>query len=310
LVLVLAVLAGCADTAESDRSIETFEITVATPSSETDVPPQPRTVQFLGPGRGESALITDGSDNGLVVDAGADSNATRVRGAMARTAVESYDLWITGFNETRLGGAPTLVRERPPENIGFNGLTTSSPVYDRFLRAVVAVGRQYVLFGERNPFRYARAGGRLAVLAPPEDDLADGDPAHNELVVTYEAHDTAVLWLGDPGQAERQWLLENDETALDASVLVLSAGASPTDRLLDAVDPETVVVQGSEGANRTVAAVEDAGADVYRPGIEGTVTLRIRADGPSVERGTPTPAVETTTPPPTATPSPGTTAAG
>jgi beta-lactamase superfamily II metal-dependent hydrolase len=307
LLIALTVVAGCAGTSGSDRSFETIELTVTTPSTDTTGPtrPQYRTVQFLGPGA--SAVITDGSNHSLVVDAGADPNATRVRRTLSRRGIETYDLWITGFNETRLGGAPTLVRERPPENIGFSGLTATTSVYDRFLRAVVDGGLQYVFFGVTERFAYGHEVGLVDVLAPPKEYLADRDPAHNELVLEYEADETTVVWVGDPGQAEQQWLLENADS-LEASVLVLSAGASPSDQLLDAVDPDTVVVQGRDGANRTAALVDDGATDVYRPGIEGTVTLRLRADGSNVERATPTPSAPTAKPPSTVTPRSGTTA--
>jgi beta-lactamase superfamily II metal-dependent hydrolase len=295
LVIALTLVAGCLGTAESERSVETVELTASTPVPHTVEPRESSTIRFLGPGPGESAVIADGSNVGIVVDTGADPNATSVRRALSRADIEYYDLWITGFNETRFGGAPSLVRTRPPSNIGFNGLTASKPLYNRFLHAVVATNRQHQLFGETSQFVYGQAGGTLSVLAPPESYLADRDPAHNEIVLRYDAHEITVLWLGDPGKQETQWLLAQRGGELNASVLVLSAGATPSDRLLSSVDPETVVVQGREGANRTAELVGDASVDVYRPGIEGTVTLRIVEDDPTVHTTLGTPPTVTPT---------------
>lgn len=301
-LVVLVLTIGCLGSVGPDRSMETVDLTIATPqaSTATERPVASSTVRFLGPGRGGSAVI-EADGGGIVVDAGADRNATALRRALARAGIDRYDLWITGFNRTRIGGAPALLAHRPPANIGFSGLTANTTGYHRFLRAVVDVERQYRLYRSTAPFSYSTAGGTVEVLSPPEAYLADGNPAHNEVVLAYTANGHRVLWAGDPGVPEERWLLNASDADLGADVLVLAAGATPSAALLDAVGPETVVVQGRAGANRTAERFRDRPATVHRPGIEGRLTLRLQENRTAVVTGTPTP-------PPATPPSTNTTA--
>jgi beta-lactamase superfamily II metal-dependent hydrolase len=291
LLVVLTVSAGCVGESDRDRSVETFELTVSTPPSQTaDLEAVPeRNVTFLGLAEGQSSLVVGPGGSAIVVDAGADPNASRILTALNASGVDYYDLWLTGFNRSRIGGAATLVRRRPPANVGFSGLTAPGEDYDQFLRAAVESDRQRALFGELNGFAYGHAGGLVDVLAPPRDYLADRAPAHNELVISYTAADTRVVWLGDPGRQEERWLLEEHDGSLEADVAVLAAGATPSAELLAALDPSIVVVQGTQHANRTVEAVRGADAEVYRPAREGAVTLRIGANDLGVRSANRTP---------------------
>jgi beta-lactamase superfamily II metal-dependent hydrolase len=289
-LVVLALTVGCLGSVGPDRSMETVDLTIATPQESTtsDRQFEPRTVRFLGPGSGGSAVIGE-NGSGLVVDAGADRNATAVRGALSRAGITAYDLWITGFNRTRLGGGPALLAHRPPANIGFSGLTANTSGYHRFLRAVVDAERQYRLYRSTAPFSYSTAGGTVQVVAPPPEYLADGAPAHNEVALAYTANGQRVLWVGDPGTHEERWLLNDSDADLGAAVLVLAAGARPSAELLDAVAPETVVVQGRTGANRTAERFTARPATVYRPAIEGPLTLRLHENRTVIGTDTPTP---------------------
>jgi beta-lactamase superfamily II metal-dependent hydrolase len=290
LLLATALTAGCTDTAGTDRSVETVEITVSTPAPTTPEPQPTRTVHFLALEEGASSLVVGERGSGIVVDTGSDPNATRVRRAMNRTGLEYYDLWLTGFNETRLGGAAALVRDRRPENIGFNGLTVQKSSYDAFLRAVVDVDRQRLLFDETASFSYFTASGSLQVLGPPSEYLAGGDHAQNELALAYESGETRVLWLGDPGRPEERWLLERSNHSLEADALVLAAGATPSSRLVEAVGPDSVVILGRAGANRTTEHLASTSSvEIHRPARDGRVTLRITEDGATMETGTRTP---------------------
>jgi competence protein ComEC len=233
-------------------------------------------MQVLALERGGTTLLVDDDGQGLVVDTGGDPNATRLRAALSTTGVTDYDLWLTGGDPEALGGAGALLRTSPPSDIGFNGITQNNSAYRRYLRGAVASDRQRNLFEEENGFTYIHSSGTVSVLAPPSDFLANGTPAHNRLVLTYTTGSTRVLWTGNLSRRQADWLTDTHDDALDATVLVVPANATLTPRLLDAIAPETVVIQG------TGDPVDNTTAAVYQTARDGTVTVDIAASGVTV----------------------------
>lgn len=278
---------GCLGGGTADKNNPIYTAKLETPSPSPSLEQRGETtathIHFIGVSRGESSFI-HGDGYLLVIDSGADPNATVVRRQVAqhnhqlsdqpRLRSNSYELWLQNVHQENIGGASALVSEYPTNGIGSNGLKGNTSEYTHLIQ--VTSNSSFRFFNKSAGFVYYRSGGIFRIHAPPTGYLANDSPAQNELIISFSAHNRTVLWLGNPGAQEEQWFQQQLNASFAPDVVVLSAGATPSRALLQDLRPEIIVIEGSEGINRTRDAISHTNVTVYEPSKSGTTTLNLK----------------------------------
>lgn len=290
--ILLLLTGGCVGGQSADeRDIATYEVKTPThPPTSTPVPSATELVA-LNLHRGDATLLRNG--NGvLLIDTGGDPNATRIRGWLSSAGVDRVDLLVaTGVAAGEIGGAAAVIEHHRPGAVLQNGLVTRSEAYHRYLRAVVRADRGGRLYRVTSRTGFQFGNGTVAVLAPPDPPLNDGQPADNVIVLAYELRGSRVLVLGDASRAEQRWLRNRSESNLRASVVVVDDPSVPTESLLRTADPELVIVGGN---GSTTANVPDGPWTIRRTATDGTIRVTVPLEA-TPSNGAP-PAPETATP--------------
>ena len=237
----------------------------------------------LDVGQGESVLLRCG-DCWTLVDCGGDSmdNAGDIAADYIRSmGGRKLDLLvITHFHDDHANGVSQLLERVPVDAIAFPAAAEESPLKGAILSA--AEEKQIALYEIGEDRTVTLEGESLRLFAP----LGAGETNEEGLSVLATSGDFDVLITGDMGGDVEQLLLEHTQLP---HVEVLVAGHhgskySTSPELLAAIQPETAVISvGADNryghpASETLERLSDAGTELYRTDLQGTVLIRARGN--------------------------------
>lgn len=255
-------------------------------------PPSALVVTILDVGQGDAILVQSPSGRAVLIDGGGnaggdrigwDVGLMRVVPALRRAGVRRLDVVILSHpHDDHVGGLVAVLENFPVGLVLDPGVVHPAPAYARLIRVAEA---------RRVSYRAARegvgldlgSGVGLTVLHPPDPaPRLEGEPAHAGAMVARLTYGmTAALLTGDIEAPVEQHLLDRG-TTLESQVLKVAhhgSRTSTTPAFLAKVRPGIAVV--SVGADNsfghphpgTLAALESAGATIYRTDRDGAVTL-------------------------------------
>lgn len=242
------------------------------------------TVAFLDIGQGDAILIRSPGGMTMLIDGGnSDRDADEVILPRLREwGAQRLDVMVsTQPDADHIGGLPGVLKKFPVANVALTGQLHTTQVYERFVTAIrdLGVNAIQVRTGTAIPFDPAL---KLEVLGPEDRFVQDPNDRNNaSIVIKMTYGQVSFLFTGDAESQEEQIILAS---GADVRSTVLKAGhhgsrTSTNGPFLEAVAPQIAVISAGEG-NRyghphqeVLDRLRDAGVQVYRTDLNGTVTI-------------------------------------
>jgi competence protein ComEC len=258
-VVALVALAGCTGALSGEAATPTATTDSPTAGSPTAAGAAATaangtlSVHFINVGQGASVLVEAPSGETMLVDTGDwRDDGDVVLDYLRERGVDRIDYLVTSHADAdHIGGHAAVIDyyETQAEGVGAvydPGIASSSATYDDYLDAVEA--HDVPLYETRAGDAIPLDGAGVDVLAPPASRLAGADANENSVVVRLAYGNTTFLLPGDGEAASEEYLLEEHELRLNATVL--SAGhhgseSSSSADLLAAVTPAVAVVSSA-----------------------------------------------------------------
>lgn len=255
----------------------------------------PTTVTVLDVGQGDAVLIGQDGRYCLIDTGPSDAKSDLVRDLQLAGVSRLEYLVLTHPHADHTGGAREVLRNFtvdqlivPPWDAQSSGETADWP---RGLFDLAAEqGTEILTAGDGTV--YPLGSGTLTVLQGGESELYDTDDSsahvnNASLCIMFEAGDFRYLSTGDAEIEAEQRLVDRYGKALQATLFKAGHHGSSTSSnefLLQVVQPQAVAI--SCGLNndyghphtRTLQRLTDAGAEIYRTDIMGTITFTYQDD--------------------------------
>ena len=237
-------------------------------------------VSFFDVGQGDSALISCGGVN-VLIDAGENNKGDDVLLKLSELGVEQLDYVIaTHAHSDHIGGLDTVINGIEVKNIIISDLpdkmVPNTKTYSDLVDAIIE--NEVNVIAAKAGEAYDIGEGKLTVLSPTTDEYKD----HNEwsVMTRFNFGKTSFLFTGDAEKKVEDDLLD---LGTNLSATLLKAGhhgsdTSSSQRFLDAVNPDFVVVSVGEGNSyghphaEALSRFANLGAEVYRTDISGDIT--------------------------------------
>jgi competence protein ComEC len=292
-VVALVALAGCTGALSGEAATPTATTDSPTAGSPTAAGAAATaangtlSVHFINVGQGASVLVEAPSGETMLVDTGDwRDDGDVVLDYLRERGVDRIDYLVTSHADAdHIGGHAAVIDyyETQAEGVGAvydPGIASSSATYDDYLDAVEA--HDVPLYETRAGDAIPLDGAGVDVLAPPASRLAGADANENSVVVRLAYGNTTFLLPGDGEAASEEYLLEEHELRLNATVL--SAGhhgsrSSSTSAFLDTVSPRVAVISSAYDSQyghpheAVLRRLADRSVRTYWTGTHGTVVL-------------------------------------
>ena len=237
----------------------------------------PFEMTVLDVGQGLGVLIrADGRY--MLYDGGGRDTSSFVVSFLRQRGAEHIDLLVAShYDEDHVAGLVGVLSALEVDAAWTPDYAVDTKIYSSFQKAAALAGTEtHPAAGET----FSLGGAEITVLGPARWDYAQENDRSICLMVRYG--DLRVLLTGD---AEREAETEMAAGQEDLGAQVYVAGhhgsaASSTKELLDAVRPKAVIVScGKENpyghpAEGFLSRVREAGADLYRTDLQGSIVLR------------------------------------
>jgi len=210
-------------------------------------------VHFINVGQSVSMLVVGPTGETLLADTGDyEDEGEYVIDYLRDRGIDRIDYLVTSHADAdHVGGHAAVIDYFETEADGVGavydpGIAASTRTYEEYLDAVERhdVTLYRTVAGDDIPL----AGADLRVLGPPEEPLASGKRNENSIVFRVAYGDTAFLFTGDAEEREEEYLVDRYGDDLGSTVLAAGHHGSATsthDTLLDAVEPQAVVVSSA-----------------------------------------------------------------
>lgn len=238
----------------------------------------------LDVGQGNSTLLRT-VEGDVLIDAGPESSQEQLCRRLSALGVESVALLVfTHPDEDHIGGGDGVLRQFPVDEVWVNGTEAENESFfrlkDELLRTniagrIVAAG-DFAMFGRT----------AVTVLSPPPEGAVDGN--EGSLVLSVRCGDFSMLLMGDTGKSTEEWLLQAyGPSQLRADVLHVGHHGSDSAghlEFLQAAAPKAAVISCEAGNSyghpdgRTLARLENAGAEIYRTDLLGEIQIDANGD--------------------------------
>ena len=238
---------------------------------------------FLDVGQGDSSVILF-KDKVVLIDAGEVDQGDRVVSDLQKLGVRKIDLLVaTHPHSDHIGGMQKVLAAFPVEKVLDSGLSSTSTLYEQFLKTVDKKNIPYVV-AEQGQTIDLDPSLRILVLSPPKERIGD-DLNTNSIVLRISYGTINLLYTGDATTAVED-AMEKTGYPLDAQVLKVghhgSSDASSS-AFLRRVDPEVAVISLGENNDyghphkETLERLKVAGPLVLRTDRNGTIL--VKSDG-------------------------------
>lgn len=287
-VLIMVLLTACAETAEQPKeenkdkksSQQNEQSKIKEPVRE-EVGQEGLTVHYIDMGQGDSTLLEFGGFL-MLIDAG-NWNSTEAVDYLKQQEIKDIDIVVgTHPDADHIGQLAQVIGEFNVGEVWMSGNTSSSNTFTNVLQAIEASGSDYVEPRSGDVFDVGSL--QIEVLYPNKITGAANEESVS-MKMTYG--DVRFIFTGDAGVKQEQEMVDSG-TDLDAEILHLGhhgSNTSTSPSFLSAVTPEVAIY--SAGADNSyghphaevIAAVENAGAEVYGTDVNGTIL--VKTDGKS-----------------------------
>ena len=237
------------------------------------------TMTVLDVGQGQCIILRCG-ERVAVVDccsSGEDAGSLAA-GYLSTVGVERVDLLVlTHCHDDHANGAQTLLERLEVSAMAVPQVAEPPALQGELLAAAEERGLQVVQVGEDMVLEF---GDALLTLYAP---LGSGDTNEEGLSLLCEAGDFSTLITGDADQEVESRLVKYGHLP-EVDVLVAGHHGSKNAAslpLLDTTAPETAVISCGYNtyghpAPETLLRLSQAGCDIYRTDLQGTVTISVR----------------------------------
>nr|WP_303647115.1 lamin tail domain-containing protein [Haloarchaeobius salinus] len=289
-MVLLVVCSGCL--AAPDATGE--PVTSGEPATAPDSVNGTLEVHFIAVGQSSSALVVTPAGETVLIDSGDwRDDGELVIDYLERQGIERIDHLVTSHADAdHIGGHAAVIEhfETAGEGVGAvydPGITSTSATYERYLDAVEEY--DVALFRTRVGAQLPIEGVDVAVLGPPQEPLANVDRNENSLVLRIAHGNTSVLFPGDAGVVEEEYLLSTYGDDLRSTVLLAGhhgSRSSTGEDLLDAVQPRVTVISSAYSSQyghphrEVLERLATRSIPTYWTGVHGDVVLR--SDGRTV----------------------------
>lgn len=232
-------------------------------------------VHYIDVGQGDSTLLEiDGFS--ILIDAG-NWKSKEVVNYLKEQDIKNIDIVVgTHPDADHIGQLAQVIGEFEVGEVWMSGNSSSSATFTNALQAIEASETEYV--EPRTGDVYDIGSLEIEVLHPKE---IRGDPNEESVSLKITYGNVDFIFTGDAGVKEEQKMIDTG-IDLDAEILHLGHHGSNTSTgsaFLKAVTPEVAIysagIDNSYGHPHAevIAAVENAGAEVYGTDVNGTIIV-------------------------------------
>lgn len=255
-------------------------LSTVSPSNTTDE----ALFHFIDVGQGDCVLIQSEGKN-ILIDAGTSQSGSTIYRYLKSLNVKHIDYFIsTHPHEDHLGGASNILSSIDVGTLFFNGDSTSSYFYEKFINTLIEKNITPVIpdmdcIYETGPFR-------IKFLSPKKDF---GNANDNSLVFTLKFGEITALFTGDAERSVEAELIKS-KSNIDADILKVGHHGSryaSSAAFLNAVSPSVSVIQCGEGNSyghphsEAMERLDKISGAVLRTDLEGTIILK--TDGKTIK---------------------------
>lgn len=237
-------------------------------------------VHYIDVGQGDATLIElDGFS--MLIDAG-NWKSKEVVGYLKQQNLKELDVVVgTHPDADHIGQLAQVVGEFDVGEVWMSGNTSTSATFTNALQAIEASETDYV--EPRTGEVYDVGSLEITVLHPMK---ITGDPNEESVSLKITYGDIDFIFTGDAGVKEEQEMIDT-QIELDAEILHLGHHGSNTSSgaaFLQAVTPEVAIysagIDNSYGHPHAevIAAVENAGAEIYGTDVNGTILIETNGE--------------------------------
>jgi competence protein ComEC len=243
------------------------------------------TVTVLDVGQGQSiALSSEG--HYVLVDCGGDSYtnagdiAAEYFASMGQNSLDA--LILTHFHSDHVNGAAELLNRMSVDTLIIPELNEEEGGFrDYIINKAEEQGTDIVIVDD-DSFEYAFGSVKSQIIPP----LGGKNLNEMGLSAVFSSGDFDLVITGDMN-ADTEYRLTEYTQLPDAELFIAGhhgSKASNSEKLLSAITPECVIISLGENnyghpSEEILARFKNAGAEVYRTDVNGTVTVRLGKDG-------------------------------
>lgn len=242
------------------------------------------TVEVLDAGQGDAVLVTSPAGKRVLIDAG--TNQAQVHEMLAARGIDTLNLVLaTHAHADHIGGMDEVLEGFAVKVYGDQGMAHTTRTYERVMEQVEAKAPRYLSLRAGRVFNLDD-GIRLEILAPTEPLLRGtrSDLNSNSVVARLTHGKNCFLFTGDAEAPTEQRLVDAGIGQCDVlKVAHHGSEHSTTPAWLEAVRPKLALISCGKNnkyghpASETLHRLREAGAEIHRTDLEGT--LVVTSDG-------------------------------
>ncbi|MBX0305719.1 lamin tail domain-containing protein [Halomicroarcula sp. F24A] len=243
----LVVLVGCAGVIQPDGSAANTNSTTITEWNSS------LEVHYINVGQSVSTLVVSPSNETMLIDTGHyNDDGEYVLQYLQSHNITRIDHLVVSHNDAdHIGGNAAIIDYYETEADGIGaiydpGIAASTQTYEGYLDEVEE--HDVTLYETREGDSIQFEGVDVQVLGPPDPYLESEARNENSIVLRLSYGETSFLLTGDAEDDQEAYLVEEYGTQLNATVLKAGhhgSSSSTSEALLDAVDPQAVVVSSA-----------------------------------------------------------------
>jgi competence protein ComEC len=250
-LVVVILLAGCSG---AQPAIDTAGPDTPTPGATTTTTANGTLqVHFINVGQSVSTLVVGPTGETMLIDTGHyQDDGEYVLQYLQSHNIDRIDYMVVSHNDAdHIGGNAAIIDyyETQAQGIGAiydPGIAASTQTYGEYLDAVEEHG--VTLYQTRAADSIPFEGVEVDVLGPPEPYLENEARNENSIVLKLTHGQTSFLLTGDAEDDQEAQLVDRYGDQLQATVMKAGhhgSASSTSGQLLDAVDPETVIISSA-----------------------------------------------------------------